>query len=65
METLQKSSIRKMNIEIANICRSIIKGNTILVALKFSRNLKPLGVTNRNNSFEILRNDNKDIYLLG
>jgi len=56
MEMLQKSTIQKINIETANICRSIIKENTILVTLKFWKILKPQGVTNRNNSFGILRN---------
>jgi hypothetical protein len=65
MEILQKSTIQKINIEIANTCRSIIKENKILVALKVSRNLEHLGLTNENSSFEILRNDNKDLYLLG
>jgi hypothetical protein len=55
----------KNNIDTTNIYSSTIKENTVLVANKFLRNLKPLSVTNRKNSFEILRNDNKDLCLLG
>jgi hypothetical protein len=44
MEMLQNSTIQKINIETANICRSTIKENTVLVALKFSKDSETSGL---------------------